>query len=139
MSEKEVRASAKVDPLPLDELRAFTEVFVRIKQNYVNEVSDKELLENAIQGMLNGLNRIPYLLPDDFKALEESTAGEFGGLGIEVAIEDGFIRVISPIDDTPAYYAGVEAGDLIIRINDEKIKGITLNQSVDKMRGKYWL
>ena len=131
-----MHASAKVDPLPLDELRAFTEVFVRIKQNYVNEVSDKELLENAIQGMLNGLDpHSAYLLPDDFKALEESTAGEFGGLGIEVAIEDGFIRVISPIDDTPAYYAGVEAGDLIIRINDEKIKGITLNQSVDKMRG----
>lgn len=129
--------SAQANPLPLNELRAFTEIFARIKQNYVSEVSDQELLENAIQGMLSGLDpHSAYLLPQDFKELEESTAGEFGGLGIEVAIEDGFVRVISPIDDTPAYDAGVEAGDLIVRINDEPIKGITLNQSVDKMRGK---
>lgn len=123
--------------LPLDELRAFTEVMERIKKAYVEEVDDKTLLENAIQGMLSGLDpHSAYLKPDDFRELEENTSGEFGGLGIEVSLEDGFIKVVSPIDDTPASKAGVQAGDLIIKLDDVSVKGLTLSDSVDKMRGK---
>ncbi|MFK0571481.1 S41 family peptidase [Endozoicomonas sp.] len=123
--------------LPLDELRAFTEVMERIKKAYVEEVDDKTLFDNAIQGMLSGLDpHSAYLKPDDFQELEENTSGEFGGLGIEVGMEDGFIKVVSPIDDTPASKAGVQAGDLIIKLDDASVKGLTLSDSVDKMRGK---
>lgn len=123
--------------LPLNELRIFTEVMERIKKDYVEEVDDRTLLENAIHGMLSGLDpHSAYLTPDDFKELEENTAGEFGGLGIEVGMDDGFIKVISPIDDTPASKAGIQAGDLIIKLNDVSIKGMTLGESVDRMRGK---
>ncbi len=123
--------------LPLDELRTFTEVMERIKKAYVEEVDDKTLLENAIQGMLSGLDpHSAYLKPDDFKELEENTSGEFGGLGIEVGMEDGFIKVVSPIDDTPASKAGIQAGDLIIKLDDISVKGMSLGDSVDKMRGK---
>ncbi|WP_419832932.1 S41 family peptidase [Endozoicomonas atrinae] len=123
--------------LPLDDLRAFTEVMERIKKAYVEEVDDRTLLENAIQGMLSGLDpHSAYLKPDDFKELEENTSGEFGGLGIEVGMEDGFIKVVSPIDDTPASKAGVQAGDLIIKLDDVSVKGMSLGESVDKMRGK---
>ena len=123
--------------LPLEELRTFTEVMQRIKQAYVEEVDDKTLLDNAIQGMLSGLDpHSAYLKPDDFKELEESTSGEFGGLGIEVGMEDGFIKVVSPIDDTPASKAGIQSGDLIIKIDGEPVKGTTLMQSVEKMRSK---
>ena len=123
--------------LPLDELRAFTEVMERIKKAYVEEVDDKTLLENAIHGMLSGLDpHSAYLTPDDFRELEENTSGEFGGLGIEVGLEDGFIKVISPIDDTPAARAGIQAGDLIIKLDDSSVKGMSLSESVDKMRGK---
>jgi carboxyl-terminal processing protease len=123
--------------LPLDELRAFTEVLDRIKQNYVEPVQDKTLLENAIRGMLNGLDpHSAYLDEEAFKELQVGTSGEFGGLGIEVGIEDGFIKVISPIDDTPAQRAGVRAGDLIIRLDDTPVKGMSLNEAVKRMRGK---
>ena len=123
--------------LPLDELRAFTEVMERIKKAYVEEVDDKTLLENAIHGMLTGLDpHSAYLTPDDFRELEENTSGEFGGLGIEVGLEDGFIKVISPIDDTPAARAGIQAGDLIIKLDGSSVKGMSLSESVDKMRGK---
>lgn len=135
-SEKDA-ADGKSGRLPLDELRAFTEIMQRIKSAYVEEVDDKTLLDNAIQGMLSGLDpHSAYLKPDDFKELEESTSGEFGGLGIEVGMEDGFIKVISPIDDTPASKAGIQAGDLIIKLDDSSVKGQTLMQSVEKMRGK---
>lgn len=135
-SEKDAADSQK-GQLPLDELRTFTEVMQRIKTAYVEEVDDKTLLDNAIQGMLNGLDpHSAYLRPDDFKELEESTTGEFGGLGIEVGMEDGFIKVISPIDDTPASRAGIQPGDLIIKLDDVTVKGSTLTQSVEKMRGK---
>ena len=131
------QAEEKKGKLPLDELRTFTEVMQRIKTAYVEEVDDKTLLDNAIQGMLSGLDpHSAYLKPEDFKELEESTTGEFGGLGIEVGMEDGFIKVVSPIDDTPASKAGIQAGDLIIKLNDESVKGMTLMQSVEKMRGK---
>lgn len=123
--------------LPLDELRAFTEVMERIKKAYVEEVDDKTLLENAIHGMLSGLDpHSAYLTPDDFRELEENTSGEFGGLGIQVGSEDGFIKVISPIDDTPADRAGIQAGDLIIKLDGSSVKGMSLGDSVEKMRGK---
>ncbi|RKZ89238.1 MAG: peptidase S41 [Gammaproteobacteria bacterium] len=123
--------------LPLDELRAFSEIFGRIKNNYVEPVEDKELLQNAIRGMLSGLDpHSTYLDLDDFKELREGTSGEFGGLGIEVTMEDGFVKVVSPIDDTPAAKAGVLAGDLIVRLDDTPVKGMSLGDAVDVMRGK---
>lgn len=135
-SEKDA-AEAEKGRLPLEELRTFTEVMQRIKAAYVEKVDDKTLLDNAIKGMVSGLDpHSAYLEPEDFKELEESTTGEFGGLGIEVGMEDGFIKVISPIDDTPASKAGIQPGDLIIRLDDVSVKGSTLMQSVEKMRGK---
>ncbi len=123
--------------LPLDELRTFTEVFSRIKNDYVEQVDDKTLLENAVRGMLTGLDpHSAYLDNDEFKELQVGTSGEFGGLGIEVGLEDGFVKVIAPIDDTPAHKAGVEAGDLIIRLDDTAVKGLTLAEAVNLMRGK---
>ncbi len=127
----------KKDPLPLTELRVLTEVMQRIKSTYIEKVDDKTLLESAIRGMLNDLDpHSAYLKPEDFKKLEISTSGEFGGLGIEVGMEDGYVKIISPIDDTPAYKAGLKAGDLIIRLDDGPVKGMTLMQAIEKMRGK---
>jgi len=124
-------------PLPLDELRTFAEVLDRIKAAYVEPVDDKTLLENAIKGMLSNLDpHSAYLGPEDFAELQESTSGEFGGLGIEVGLEDGFVKVVSPIDDTPASKAGIQPGDLIVKINGEPTKGLSMMEAVDKMRGK---
>lgn len=123
--------------LPLDDLRAFTEVMNKIKTDYVEPVEDKTLLQNAIRGMLAGLDpHSAYLDKEAFKDLQVSTTGEFGGLGIEVGMEDGAVKVISPIDDTPAQQAGIQAGDLIIRIDDTPVKGMTLSDAVSRMRGK---
>lgn len=125
------------DTLPLDELRTFTEVFEKIKNDYVEEVDDRELLENAIRGMLAGLDpHSSYLVKEAYQELQEGTTGEFGGLGIEVGMEDGFVKVISPIDDTPAAKAGVQAGDLIVKLNDTPVKGMSLSDAVKIMRGK---
>ncbi|MGK9066961.1 S41 family peptidase [Stutzerimonas chloritidismutans] len=124
-------------PLPLDELRTFVEVLDRIKAAYVEPVDDKTLLENAIKGMLSNLDpHSAYLEPEAFADLQESTSGEFGGLGIEVGIEDGFIKVVSPIDDTPASKAGIEAGDLIVKIDGKPTKGMSMMDAVNMMRGK---
>jgi len=132
-----VSASSTKAPLPLDELRTFAEVMDRIKAAYVEPVDDKTLLENAIKGMLSNLDpHSAYLGPEDFQELQESTSGEFGGLGIEVGMEDGFVKVVSPIDDTPASRAGIEAGDLIVKINGQPTRGQTMTEAVDKMRGK---
>ncbi|MDY6816069.1 MAG: S41 family peptidase [Pseudomonadota bacterium] len=123
--------------LPLDDLRKFTEVFSRIKAAYVEEVSDRQLLESAIKGMLSDLDpHSTYLAPKDYEELEESTSGEFGGLGIEVGMENGFVKVIAPIDDTPAQKAGVQAGDLIIKLDEKPVKGMSLEEAVNLMRGK---
>ncbi|WP_375170914.1 S41 family peptidase [Marinobacter sp.] len=123
--------------LPLDDLRKFTEVFSRIKDAYVEEVSDRKLLESAIKGMLSDLDpHSTYLAPKDYEELEESTSGEFGGLGIEVGMENGFVKVIAPIDDTPAQKAGVQAGDLIIKLDEKPVKGMSLEEAVKLMRGK---
>jgi carboxyl-terminal processing protease len=124
-------------PLPVEELRAFSEVFGRIKSDYVEPVSDKKLITEAINGMLSGLDpHSAYLDADGFKELQAGTQGEFGGLGIEVGMEDGLVKVISPIEDTPAFTAGVKSGDLIIKLDDTLVKGLTLNDAVKRMRGK---
>ena len=123
--------------LPLNDLRKFAEVFGRIKEAYVEEVDDRQLLESAIKGMLSDLDpHSTYLAPREYERLEESTSGEFGGLGIEVGMEDGFVKVISPIDDTPAQMAGVQAGDLIVKLGDKPVKGLSLEEAVKLMRGK---
>ncbi len=123
-------------PLPLNELRTFTEVLERIRTSYVEPVDDATLLENAIRGMLDGLDpHSAYLEPEAFRGLQDSTSGQFGGLGIEVGQEDGMIKVISPIDDTPASRAGIEPGDLIVKIDDQPVKGMSLMDAVERMRG----
>ncbi len=124
-------------PLPLEELRIFSQVYSEIKKKYVEEVEGKELLNNAIKGMVSSLDpHSAFLLPEAHDELQVSTKGEFGGLGIEVGMEDGFVKVISPIDDTPAQRAGMQAGDLIIRIDGTAVQGMTLSEAVKKMRGK---
>jgi carboxyl-terminal processing protease len=123
--------------LPLDQLRNFSDIFSRIKSDYVEDVEDDVLLEHAIRGMLSGLDpHSTYLNPDEYNELRIGTSGEFGGLGIQVGMEDGFVKVISPIDDTPAFNAGLKAGDLIIRLDEKTVKGLTLNDAVKIMRGK---
>jgi carboxyl-terminal processing protease len=124
-------------PLPVEELRAFTEVFGAIKQNYVEPVEDKKLINEAINGMLSGLDpHSAYLDAEAFRELQVGTQGQFGGLGIEVGMEDGFVKVVSPIEDTPAFRAGIKPGDLIIRLDDTPVKGMALNDAVKRMRGK---
>jgi carboxyl-terminal processing protease len=122
--------------LPYQELRMFTEVFGRIKRDYVEAVSDKKLLEDAIKGMLAGLDpHSSYLDAELYKGLKEGTTGQFGGLGIEVTMENGFVKVVSPIDDTPAQRAGMKAGDLIVRLDEKPVKGMSLADAVKIMRG----
>ncbi|MBV8208477.1 MAG: S41 family peptidase [Burkholderiaceae bacterium] len=124
-------------PIPLDEIREFTEVFGAIKTNYVEPVEDRKLMQEAISGMLSGLDpHSAFLDSDAFKDLQVGTQGEFGGLGIEVGAEDGAVRVIAPIDDTPAARAGIRAGDLIIKIDDKFTRGMALGDAIKLMRGK---
>jgi len=123
--------------IPFEDLQAFTEVLSRIKSDYVEGVDDKSLIEDAIRGMLSGLDpHSAYLNISEFADLKVGTTGQFGGLGIEVGMENGFVKVISPIDDTPAARAGVQASDLIIKLDDKQVKGMTLNDAVKIMRGK---
>ncbi len=125
------------DKLPLSDLDRFTTVIEHIKNYYVKPVDDSALFENAIRGMLAGLDpHSAYLDQEDFAELKASTSGKFGGLGIEVTLEDGFIKVISPIDGTPASKAGLQPGDLIIRIDDTPVKDLGLTDAVNRMRGK---
>ena len=132
MAEKMTRPN-----LPVEELRTFAEVYNAIKQGYVEPVEDKKLITHAISGMLSNLDpHSAYLDSDAFKDLQTSTQGEFGGLGIEVGMEDGLVKVISPIEDTPADRAGVKAGDLIFKLDDKLVKGMSLNDAVKRMRGK---
>ncbi len=124
-------------PLPIEELRAFTEVFGRVKSDYVEPVEDKKLITEAINGMLTGLDpHSAYLDQEAFRELQVGTQGQFGGLGIEVGMEDGYVKVISPIEDTPAYKAGIKPNDLIIKLDETPVKGMTLNDAVKRMRGK---
>lgn len=123
--------------LPLEDLRTFARVMEQIRVAYVEEVDDKTLLENAIRGMLGELDpHSAYLDEKDFADLQDTTTGEFGGLGIEVGMEDGFVKVITPIDDTPASKAGIEAGDLIIKLGEKSVQGMSLGEAVSIMRGK---
>ena len=124
-------------PLPLTEIQTLAEVFGNIKQGYVDPVEDKKLLTGAIKGMLTELDpHSSYLDAEENKEFETSIRGEFGGLGIEVGTEEGYVKVISPIEDTPAARAGIKSGDLIVKIDDTSTKGISLSDAVKKMRGK---
>ena len=118
------------------QLKLFGDVFERVRADYVEEVTDQELIESAIQGMLTSLDpHSSYLNADSFRDMRVQTKGEFGGLGIEVTMENGLVKVVSPIDDTPAFRAGIEAGDLITHLDTEPVLGLTLNEAVEKMRG----
>jgi carboxyl-terminal processing protease len=126
-----------VSKLPYEELKVFSEVFDRIKSDFVEDVDDRQLLEDAIQGMLSGLDpHSSYLDPESFNEVRIGTSGEFGGLGIEVTMENGFVKVVAPIDDTPAQRAGLQPGDLITRLDDQAVKGMSLSEAVELMRGK---
>ncbi len=136
MAERE-QSKGATTTLPIDELRTFTEVYARIKTDYVEPVEDKKLLEEAIQGMLAGLDpHSSYLDAEGFRDVRVETEGQFGGLGIEVTMENGFVKVVSPIEDTPAAGAGLKPGDLIIRLDDKAVKGMQLTDAVRLMRGK---
>ncbi|MEE2603131.1 MAG: S41 family peptidase [Pseudomonadota bacterium] len=128
---------ARQQGVPVDELRAFAEVMERIRGAYIDEVDDRELLESAIRGMLYELDpHSSYLTPDQFDDLQVTTTGEFGGLGIEVTMEDGFVKVVTPVDGSPASKAGIQAGDLILKIDETFVKGLTLGEAVELMRGE---
>jgi carboxyl-terminal processing protease len=134
LAQRDARSS-----LPLEELRQFSDVFGAIKAFYVEPVEDKKLIQEAISGMVTGLDpHSAFLDADAFRELQVGTQGEFGGLGIEVGTEDGFVKVVSPIEDTPAFRAGVKAGDLIIKIDERSTKGMPLNEAVKLMRGRSW-
>src|SRR5471032_917090 len=124
-------------PLPLEELRQLADVFGLIKSDYVEPADDKKLLTEAISGMVASLDpHSAYLDKKAYKELRESTQGKFVGIGIEVGMEDGYIKVVSPIEDSPAYRAGIKAGDLITRLDATPVKGLTLDQAVKRMRGE---
>lgn len=126
-----------IEALPLEELRIFTKVYAGVRSSYIEDIDDSTLLEYAIKGILSELDpHSTYLDATKYDNLQVQTKGEFGGLGIEVGSEDGYVKVIAPIDDTPAAKAGVEAGDLIIKIDGESVKGLSLNESIEKMRGE---
>ena len=123
--------------LPIEDLKIFAEIFGKIKSDYVEDIDDSQLLNNAIKGMLDGLDpHTVYLDPDSFREMNIDTHGEFGGLGLEVTMENGVIRIVAPIDDTPAHKAGLKSGDLIISMDGVQVKGLSLGESVSLMRGK---
>lgn len=131
------RDAGDLNGIPFEGLKTFSEVYGRIRQDYVEPVPDTKLLEDAIRGMLSGLDpHSAYLDQEQYNELKVGTTGQFGGLGIEVGMENGFVKVIAPIDDTPAQRAGIKAGDLVIRLDDKPVKGMTLNDAVKMMRGE---
>ncbi|HNL91824.1 MAG TPA: PDZ domain-containing protein, partial [Pseudomonadales bacterium] len=135
-SQDTAAASTAEGQLPLDDLRTFSLVLEQIRAAYVEPVSDKTLLENAIRGMIGELDpHSAYLDETDFNDLKNMTTGEFGGLGIEVGAADGLIKVIAPVDDTPASRAGIHAGDIIIKIDTQSVQGMSMNDAVNLMRG----
>jgi carboxyl-terminal processing protease len=131
------REAPEAAELPLEDMRTFVEILNRVKSDYVEPVKDQDLLESAIRGMLDGLDpHSAYLSADEFREVSISTSGKFGGLGIEVQMQNGFVRVVAPIDDTPAHKAGLQSGDLIVRIDETPVKGLTLIDAVKLMRGE---
>ena len=133
---EDTASPSQISVLPLEDLRVFTKAYEHIRSSYIEEIDDRKLLEYAIRGMLEELDpHSAFLDASTFDDLQVNTTGEFGGLGIEVGMEDGFVKVVSPIDDTPAARAGVEAGDLIIKLGKDSVKGLSLNEAVEKMRG----
>ncbi|MDF3031954.1 MAG: peptidase [Moraxellaceae bacterium] len=123
--------------LPLDDLRIFVEVFERIRASYVDPVEDRKLFENAIRGMLSSLDpHSAYLDPKDYEELQNATSGEFEGIGLDVTMEEGVVKVVTPIDDTPAAKAGILAGDYIIKIDGKAVQGMSLADAITLMRGK---
>lgn len=119
------------------QLSLFGDVFERVRSEYVEDVSDEQLIEAAVNGMLSALDpHSSYLSPKNFREMQTQTRGEFGGLGIEVTMENGVVKVVSPIDDTPAFRAGLKSGDLITHLDGEPVQGLTLSEAVEKMRGK---
>jgi len=123
--------------LPIKDLKIFAEIFGKIKSGYVDDIDDSQLLNDAIKGMLGGLDpHTVYLDSESFREMNIDTHGEFGGLGLEVTMENGVIRIVAPIDDTPAHKAGLKSGDLIISLDGVQVKGLSLDESVSLMRGK---
>ena len=123
--------------IPLEDVQRFSNAISEIKKYYVKPISDKELFDNAIRGMLSGLDpHSSYLDENEFKELQTATNGEFGGLGIEVTMEDGVVKVITPIVDTPAYKAGIKSGDYIVKLGSKSVQGLELKDAVELMRGK---
>lgn len=139
----ELQTSPQISPpkeeagaLPLEDLRVFTQIYEQIRKHYVEEIDDKTLLEYAIRGMLGKLDpHSAYLDESSFDDLQVHTTGEFGGIGIEVSMEEGLLKVITPIDDTPAAKAGIEAGDTIVKLDDTLVKGLSFEEAIEKMRG----
>lgn len=124
------------EALPLRDLQTFVEILDRVKSDYVEDVSDQTLLENAARGMLSGLDpHSAYMDKQEFKDMSVATTGKYGGLGIEVQPQNGFVRVVSPIDDTPAARAGIQSGDLIVKIDETPVKGLSLTDAVNRMKG----
>lgn len=122
--------------LPLEELRTFADVYNQIRVGYVEDIDDSTLLEYAIQGMLMGLDpHSVYLTKDAFEGLQEATTGEFSGLGLEVGMEDGYVKIISPIDGSPAAAAGLQSGDVILKLGKAPVKGMSLGEAIEMMRG----
>jgi len=129
-------AKLGVSELPVDDLRVFAEVFGKVKSDYVEPIEDKKLINQALTGMLQGLDpHSAYMDKDAYKDLQAGTQGEFGGLGIEVTMEDGLVKVVSPIEDSPAYRVGLKPGDLVMKLDDKQVRGMTLNDAVKIMRG----
>ena len=138
LAEPETTETAQTQQrVPMEDVQRFSNAISEIKKYYVKPISDKELFDNAIRGMLNGLDpHSSYLDEEDFKELQTATNGEFGGLGIEVTMEDGVVKVVTPLVDTPAYKAGVKAGDYIIKLGSTSVQGLELKDAVNLMRGK---
>lgn len=132
----EKKPAAETGLLPLEELRTFTRVYDHVRNGYVDKIDDAQLLEYAIKGMIAELDpHSAYLDKEAFADLQASTSGEFGGVGLEVSLEEGFVKVVTPIDDSPSAKAGVMAGDIVTRIDDNPVKGMDLNKAINMMRG----
>jgi len=132
-----VNDSPQAERLPLQELRLFTQVFEQVRTGYVKDLSDSQLFDSAMQGLLAGLDpHSSYLNQQDYQQLQEYTSGDYGGLGMEVIMDKGLIRVVSPIDNSPAAKAGIQAGDFIVEIDNKPVRGIILQKAIAKLRGK---